>query len=733
MRPFLIFLILLNFLHASQRPKIALVLSGGGARGGAHVGVLKVLEAKKIPIDFIVGTSMGAFIGGLYASGKTPKQIETMLIETKWKDFVRTDFVRKDTTMREKEREYYYQGKLKAGVNVNNEIVLPSGVFNRQPMLQKYQKETQDVAQITNFDNLFIPFRSVATNIKNGKAVVLSSGSLARAIYASTAVPGGFQPINIDGVDLVDGGISQNIPIEIAQQMGADVVIAVDVSEDFDEDMDVNSYFTVVGQLMNILMRKNANESIAHLREQDILLTPNLDGFSGLDTDKYISIIQAGEDVAQKEYDKKLKKLSLSKEEYLAYLDYQKLHVEHKEIIIDKIVIKNPTYVNSEMISSRLSIKEGEVFDGEVLRKDILDIYNLGLFDEINYNIVEKDNKNILELSTAPSWDNHGEINFSLGIEDDFSGHSTYSLKAGYTMFGLNSYGGEWRSDVEIGRNKRLYTEYFQPLTPTQRFYFKSALLYNDRNEYVPATSADIPLPGNLDIDMERYGGNVGLGTYLFDNVELELGVAGYKDNIEAKLTQVQANYDSRQIYSSLRVDTLDNLNFPNTGWGVRGKWIQESQELGSDYDFQQIYFSVEKPFTFGNHNITTYIKYGETYNQDGKTSLIDGFTLGGLFNLSGFAPYSLNDDNLFLGVIKYRYRLREAGFFGTLGTPLYAGFSAEVGNAWDYRENINFQEMYKSGTIYIAADTLFGPFYLAYGHSDDSQSAFYLYLGEKF
>lgn len=733
MKILLTLFILLNFLYANGRPKIALVLSGGGARGGAHVGVLKILEAKKIPIDLIVGTSIGAFVGGLYAAGKTPEQIEYMLVNTDWEKYIRTDFERENTTMRKKEKEYSYQGRLGLGININDEVVLPTGVFNRQPMLQKYQEETQDVAKIKDFDNLFIPFRSVATNIKNGETVVLHSGSLAKAIYASTAIPGGFQPININGIDLVDGGVSDNIPIGVAKDMGADIIIAVDVSENFDKNIDITSYLTVVGQLMNILMRKNANESIATLREQDILLTPNLKGFSGLDVDRYIDIIQTGVDIMEKEYDDKLKHLSLSKKDYMAYFNKQKLRLKTPNIIIDKIVIKNPTYVNNEMISSRLTVKTGENLDDEQLRKDILDIYNLGLFDEINYKVIDKKGESILEISTTPSWNNHGEINLSFGFEDDFSGHSSYSLKAGYTMFGLNSYGGEWKNDIEIGRNKKLYTEYFQPLTPNQKFYFKSAFLYNDRSEYIPAKAADIPLPGNFDVDIQRYGAKIGLGTYLFKDFEFEFGVGSYKDTVKVDLIGVKEQYDSSQLYSTIRFDSLDNLNFPNTGWEAKFTWIKELEELGSDYNFEQIYFDIEKPLTFGNHNLIAFIKYGETYNKDGQSSLVEGFTLGGLFNLSGFTPYSLNDDNVFLGVMKYRYKLRDGGFFGTLNTPIYAGFSAEIGNTWDYEEQINFSTMHKSGAVYLSADTPLGPFYLAYGHSDDTESAFYLYLGEKF
>ena len=222
--------LILTSIVADDRPKVALVLSGGGSRGAAHVGVLKILEKNKVPVDMIVGTSMGSLVGGLYASGKTPQEIEDILGKTDWKEYIRTNFNRADIPMRKKAIEYVYQGRLALGINTENELVLPTGVLKRQPMLYKLLKETQHAQNIKDFDKLPIPFRAVATNIKNGDRVVLKSGVLAESIYASLSVPGGFQPINIDGIDLVDGGVSENMPVSVAQELGADIIIAVDVS-----------------------------------------------------------------------------------------------------------------------------------------------------------------------------------------------------------------------------------------------------------------------------------------------------------------------------------------------------------------------------------------------------------------------------------------------------------------------------------------------------------------------
>ncbi len=733
MKIILLFVLIMSSLIAQERPKIALVLSGGGARGGAHVGVLKVLEKHNIPVDLIVGTSMGSFVGGLYASGKTPQEIESLLTKTDWKEYIRTDFNRADTPMRKKEIEYVYQGKLGFGINSDNVPVVPTGVLKRQPMLFKFLEETQHVQNIRDFDKLPIPYRAVATNIKNGDAVVLKSGSLAKSIYASSSIPGGFQPINIDGMDLVDGGVSDNIPIALAREMGADIIIAVDVSEGFDENLDVNSYFVVMGQLVNILMRKNANESIDTLGSKDVLLTPNLDGFSGLDADKYVAIIKAGVDVTQESYEEKLKSLSISDAEYAKYKKKYRKKIEFTPPIIDEIEIVNPTYLSNDAILNRLHVHIGEELDESLLRKDILHIYNMMVFDSIEYEIKNEDSKNVLVITTTPSWDNHGEVRFAIGLEDDFKGHSSYSLKLGYTMFGINRYGGEWKSDFEIGRHQNASSELFLPLDPMQRYYVKPSIEYKSLTDIVPIEEYAQSQYGNRELENTRYGASFALGMHVTTNYEFEVGVSAFKDHVVVDSFEVDDKYKARPIYFSFKSDDLDNIHFPTVGMKSEITWTKEMTSLGSDYDYKQICLEVEKPFTLFANNITAYLKYGNTYDVEGVTAIEGSYTLGGLFNLSGYAPYSLNNDNMALGVIRYRYQLKDGGFFGALNTPLYAGFSLETGNTWSDEEGFEVKELRKSGTLYVAADTILGPFYLAVAVNGENEYSGYLYLGEKF
>ena len=730
LRFFLLSCLLGAILFAQERPKIALVLSGGGARGGAHVGVLKVLEQNRIPVDMIIGTSMGSFMGGLYAAGETPDELQKMLIKTDWHRYIKADFDREKIPMQRKRLEYTYQGKLGFGINAENELVLPTGVLKREPLLLKFDELTSNVADIQDFDYLSIPFRAVATDIKNGERVVLKSGSLAKAIYASSAIPGGLQPINIDGIDLIDGGISDNIPIDVAREMGADIIIAVDVSENFSKTLDVNSYLVVMGQLVDILMRKNANESLKLLSDKDILIIPKLKEYSGLDVAKYSNIIEAGYEAALKS-EKKLQPLSLSKEEYVKYRQKYRRRHHSKKPIIDAVVIDNQTYLSDKIIKRHIRQKVGTPFNDKVLREDILNLYNLTVFDGISYDIVKKNGKNILHITTKPSWNNHGDVLFSISLDDNFKGHSSYSLKAGYMMYGINSLGAEWRTDVEIGKRQHYATEFYQPLDYMQMFYLRPFLSYESMTYIVPTNSL-----GNQELKSRGYGGGVGLGANLTDTFRVELSLEAYQDKSDVAIFNYSEKFNARQLKMHLLYDSLDNYNFPNSGALGELKLKKDAKVWGSDYDYEQFYGYIQKPLTYKDNTFIFNAKLGMTNIKSQITNQVtvyDKFELGGMFNLSGYPLYTFAGNNVAFASMMYRYRIKNGGFFGSLGVPLYAGATLESGSVWADGEHLQSSDLKSSGSVFLAADTPLGAFYFTYGRANSKHESFYLYLGEKF
>ncbi len=746
MRNLLFLLCIVSAIFAQERPKIALVLSGGGARGGAHVGVLKVLQENRIPIDMIVGTSMGSFVGALYSAGMSPDEIATMLESTDWTKYIRPNFNRVDIPMQKKEIDYIYQGHVGVGVNTYGNFVLPTGILKREPLMLKFMQLTQNVQDIENFDNLSIPYRCIATDIKNGNAVVLKSGDLAKAIYASSAIPGGFEPVTIDGIDLVDGGVSDNLPIQVAKDMGADIIIAINVSEDFKKNRKINSYLIVLEQLVDIMMRKNVEESLALHSKKDIFITPDLNGYNGLDTSHYKEIILAGEKAAKKRLSS-LTKLSISEEEYKKYVRKHRTKHIFQAPIIDKIVIHNSTYLSNSSIRGSIHQKVGEQLDLKQLREDLLYLYNMTLFDSVDYKISKKEEKTELIITTTPSWDSLGKVRFSIGLEDDFKGHSAYSFKLGYTKFGVNAYGGEWRNDFEIGHYKKIRTELFQPLESSQKYYIRPSLKYVITDDIFPLSLIEKDLDGNQEIKIGRYGGTFAFGTHITNDFEVEISLSSYKDSTIinnfptaipekkplAVLQSINWDYSARPLDITLKMDTLDDVNFPTKGFFGKIRWSKEMAILGSDYDYEQIYVGVKKPFNFNSGSLTFYGQYANTYKMDSVPRLAGTFMLGGLFNLSGYAPYSTIGDNLVLGVARYAYKIKGSSFFGTLDSALYTGFSLEVGDTWDGGTSFNYAKLKKSASIYFAIDTFLGPFYLAYGSSAGGEHSAYLYLGEKF
>ncbi len=734
----IITLLFTAILSAQDRPKIALVLSGGGARGGAHVGVLRVLEEKKIPIDLIIGTSMGSFVGGLYAAGKTPDEIDEMLTTTNWESYIRSEFVRKDTPMRVKEYDYTYNGRMRVGLNHKYEVSLPTGMLNRQPLLFKMLSQTQDVEHIRDFDKLPIPFRAIATDMQNGNEVILSGGSLSKSIYASSAIPGGLQPIEIDGKVLIDGGVSNNMPILLAKKMGADIIIAVDVSEHFDKNLNVTSYFGVLGQLVNILMRKNADFSISLMSKDDILITPNLDGYGGLDASKYAEIIKRGDDATREIYEERLQYLSLSDEEYNEYRKKYREAPAKAYRTIDEIIIQNYTSIGDESIRQRLHFKVGDMIDEDKIRKNLLHLYNMTLFDSVDYTLEKKDGKNILTVITEPSWNSTADLRFSINLEDDFSGHSAYSIKLGYTHKSINELGAEIRNDFEIGRRQKLHSEFFQPLDAMQRYYIKPSLTYEKFIDLIPIESV------NQEVRLNYYGATLALGAHITTDYQFEVGLSHFREKNEADILLITNNtistqeiiqrYESTPFYLSALVDDLDNYNFPSSGIKAQVSITKEFDFLGSDYKFTQAYVEIEKPFSYLENSLVAFFKSGITIDATNEIlSIRDSFFLGGMFNLSGYKKYSLYDNNMIFGSLKYRYRLKDGGFFGSLSVPMYAGMTLESGGTWADGSRVRFDDIHLAGSVYIAADTFMGPFYLAYGNSGSTNQTFYLYLGEKF
>src|SRR5688572_4972346 len=282
---------------AQPSPRIALVPSGGAAKGFAHVGVLKVLEEMRVPVHLVTATSMGSIMGGLYASGLPPDEIEEIMATVDWAGLFRDIPPREDLDYRRKEDDARYLFDQGLGFRFNGKIILPSGALVGQKIVLLFRRHTLHTSGIEDFDEFPIPYRAVAADIETGEPFVIDHGDLARAMRASMSIPGAFAPVEIDGHLLVDGGVADNMPVDLARSLGADVVIAVDVSSPMRTRDQLGNVFGIVGQLTSMLSRLNVEEQIPRA---DVLLVPELGELDGGDYTKAREFVAVGEAAARR-------------------------------------------------------------------------------------------------------------------------------------------------------------------------------------------------------------------------------------------------------------------------------------------------------------------------------------------------------------------------------------------------------------------------------------------------
>ncbi|MGL5409342.1 MAG: patatin-like phospholipase family protein, partial [Shewanella sp.] len=267
---------------AAERPKIGVVLSGGGAKGAAHVGVLKVLEEHRIPVDYIAGTSIGAYVAGMYSLGYSAAEVEAIMMGTDWGSGYSDTIARNALSYRDKQLRDRYNIPINVGYN-QGEVRLPSGLLRGQTMSELLRQSTDLVQQFGDFDALAIPYRAVATDLETSAPVVLARGSIVKAMQASATVPGALQPALIDGKLLVDGGIANNMPVDVVKAMGADIIIAVDIGSPLVTKDKLDSTIAVLDQLSNFLTTASTEQQKRLLSENDILIRPAINALSTTD------------------------------------------------------------------------------------------------------------------------------------------------------------------------------------------------------------------------------------------------------------------------------------------------------------------------------------------------------------------------------------------------------------------------------------------------------------------
>jgi NTE family protein len=701
------------------RPKIGLVLAGGGAKGAAHVGVLKVLEEMNIPIDYVAGTSMGSIVGGLYAAGMNPQQIEREIQNIDWKDVFRDEPNREDRSFRRKQDDALYVFKARPGFG-DGKVKLPLAYVHGQKFDLQLNRLTMGVNEVKDFDQLPIPFRAVATDLETGREVVLKSGNLARSLRASMAVPGAFDPVEIEGRLLVDGGISNNVPVSVARAMGADIVIVSDLGSDMLTREQITSALSVAGQMANFLFALNSQEQLRSLGPRDVLITSRLGDIGAGSFNRIEEAMPIGEQGARQATES-LRRYSISQEEYKRHLAARGQHKTNGTVAF--IRIENQSKISDEVIASQITAKSGEPLNVSQLEQDIQQLYGLEIFESVRYELVDEGDKTGVVIRAKEKPWGPGYLQFGLITSSDFKGDAPFRLGVTYTQTQINALNGEWRIGAQIGDEPALYGEIFQPLDPGARYFVSGKLGYQTRNINLFDSNGNNIAQARA----SGYGLELGAGRQFGTWGEARLGYRRETGDIDVGIgaPTPSQDYESGLFFMRLTDDKLDSVYFPTKGHVGKAEWRMSRKDFGADTDFDQATLGYHHAFSWGRNTLFGGVLVNITPDEDAPIQSL--YRLGGFLRLSGLAQDELTGQQAGMARLVYLRRINDIQFF-----KAYAGASLELGNVWQDSGDI-FNDSIVAGSAFIGADTPIGPVYLGYGHTDSGDGSLYLFLGPLF
>jgi NTE family protein len=707
----------------AKRPKICLVLSGGGARGAAHVGVIKVLEELRIPIDCIAGTSMGALVGAAYASGNTVAELEQLVASLSTDSLFNEKLPRREQSMRRKQDDWLNLIGPDFGFR-DLAFQLPKGLVSGV-QLERVIRRLARMPDVHDFDLLPIPFRAVATDLVTGKPLVFAKGELTDAMRASMSVPGAIAPVEKDGMILVDGGLTNNLPVNVAREMGADIIIAVNLGTPLLKREGLGSVLGVTAQMMNILTEQNVQSSLATLKSTDILIEPALGDFSAADFSQLTKAVRIGEESARKAAER-LASLSLSTAASTERWNRQRGDRIVTPRPIDEIRFNGLRVVNPRFAESLLETKPGQVIDTEILDRDVQRLFGTGDFEHVGYHLHDEDGKRILVVNAIEKSWGPDYVRFGLGLRSDFRGDAQFDLLVRYRKTWLNALGAEWRSELQTGRTGRIYTEFYQPLDVTQAAFVAPYAEYQRR-------SVDL-FAGNQRVARYLvYANFVGadVGSRISRYAEARLGLlTGHArvalDTGPNSLAPPEFGVSQGGVRGRLFVDQIDSTNFPREGYGGSATYFAARRALSADNAYNRWETEGSYVQSFGEHTFNFGYKFG---GKAGTAPLptYDLFQWGGFLQQSGFRTGALLGQSIAFGRLLYYNKLTRHTFL----EGMYAGFSLEAGRVREPVVPGSPDGLLKSGAVLLGLDTPVGPLYVAYGRTTEGLYSYYLFLGK--
>ncbi|MBA4261013.1 MAG: patatin [Comamonadaceae bacterium] len=721
------------------RPRVGLVLSGGGARGIAHVGVLKVLEEAQVPVDLIVGTSMGAIIGGLYASGMGAAELEREILSIDWGGVFERREPRQLLSQRRKEEDFELSPVLELGFR-DGQFRLPTGAVSTRELEMLLRRYTLPVRHLATFDGLPTPFRAVATDLETGQAVVLDHGDLAAALRASMSVPGVFSPLEVDGRILGDGGLVNNLPVDVARRMGADVIIAVNIGTPLAGRDTLGSLLGITTQMVNILTEQNVQASMALLTPADLLLLPPLGKLTSASFDRAPELVRLGERYGQS-VRTALARFATDASGYARWREQRQAHAQTHAAPgarVGQIRFEGVDEARALRLAQTLDTVPGQTVDVSAIEADMQKLAATGDYDRVDYRLQRLGGGagealviQLRENSWGPNY-----LKLGLDLRTDFEGRGDFNLRISHNRHWLNASGAEWRNRLQLGRTLAAYSELYQPLGGMgERF----VSLYVDANQQRVELFGDAGQQAAIGLRQSvKLGVDIGRPMGLRGEFgDMRLGMVGSLHRAVPELVsselaaQGPALHTQRWRELGLRAvvlaDQLDHANFPSSGYRAKGELVvgRRAHSTGGSSGFTRFEGSYTGVRTWGRHSLNLGARFAHASQIP--VGVIDEFSLGGFQQLSGYRVGQVAGNYLMFGRLSGYRRL---DWSPGVARALFVGASLEAGNAWLERRDISWQGLRIGSSLFVGADTGLGPLYLSLVHAPKGYSGLYLFLG---
>lgn len=699
---FSLILIIFWLTNLDCQQKIGLALSGGGARGLAHIGVLKVLDEMEIPIDYIAGTSSGAVIGGLYAAGYSALEIEDIFLNLEWENIYDEKINRRDQYVGDKRWKPF--ANYRFGAQDNFLPKLPQAILTGNNLINIFFEQTFDYAHIRDFDQLPIPFRCVATNILTGEQKVFETGVLHEAFRATMSFPSILKPFQIDDQLYIDGGVSSNLPAEIVRNMGADIIIGIKANSGLKTEQQLESLIDVLDQTVNLSITENVTDSE---KICDILIEPDLRELTILDFKKKTEFIALGETAARDFFNENPFEIERT-------INIRAVDKLPSLISFSEIRVKGNVYLSKAKVREFVGLSTKDEYDKKQIMSAFRDAFNSNLFTHI-YPLIDKQNDEYILTIVLKEKDR-----IFYGV--DFTYNEQKEMSFGITL-GMNNLiqrNSKMLVNLQLGDRQEFNIDYVKNFGKHWGVYYH---LFPYIKEFV-LNSYNIEHEVTSRVRSLEYGGTYGVGIFIRRGLILE----GYGYVYHSRLYRNVGGFDEREVTSSgfgiklLRED-LDDYLFPLSGSEIFLKYSEAQKDILSDISFRSFFIRSRLLLPVTEQLSFNYkFEYGSHFEH--MDNDYDPFYIGGLDNFIGLYPLEKIAPIYKINTLALRAKFLENVFLDLRFNLL------NLGNV-DYWQPEKF--IYKAGGLVLGYRSLIGPVRVGVALDDNSHFYYYFSFGYDF